>query len=62
MPTGQQLQHDPRHEPLTCPWCGGRAPLRRMAPDGFSRGKFELWTYECVDCSHRMEELVEHKK
>ena len=44
---------------MVCAECGGRAPLIRMSPDGFTRGKAEIWTYECSACGHKVEKTVE---
>jgi hypothetical protein len=41
-----------------CPECGGRAPLIRMSPDSYTRGKMETWTYECSTCGHKVEKTV----
>jgi DNA-directed RNA polymerase subunit RPC12/RpoP len=47
-----------RAAPIVCAECGGRAPLIRMSPDSFTRGKTEIWTYECSACAHTMEKTV----
>jgi hypothetical protein len=31
----------------------------RMSPDAFTRGKTEIWTYECSACGHKVEKTVE---
>jgi hypothetical protein len=47
-----------RAAPIVCAECGGRAPLIRMSPDSFTRGKTEIWIYECSACAHTMEKTV----
>lgn len=60
MPTVRAPAQLSRAAPIVCPQCGGRAPLIRMSPDGFSRGKAEIWTYECSACWHKVEKTVEN--
>jgi DNA-directed RNA polymerase subunit RPC12/RpoP len=60
MPTFRPPPQLSRAAPIACPKCGGRAPLIRMSPDAFSRGKAEIWTYECVACGHKTEKSVEN--
>jgi hypothetical protein len=49
----------PRAAPIVCAQCGGRAPLMRMSPDAYTRGKTEIWTYECSACGHKTEKSVD---
>jgi DNA-directed RNA polymerase subunit RPC12/RpoP len=58
MPTYRAPQQLSRAAPITCPKCGGRAPLIRMSPDAFTRGQMEIWTYECAACGHKVEKRV----
>lgn len=44
--------------PLRCAECGGHAPLIRMSLDAFTRGKTEIWTYECAACGRKAEKTV----
>jgi hypothetical protein len=44
-----------------CEKCGGYAFLARTAPDAFKRDGSEIWTYECVDCDHRMQRKMKMK-
>jgi hypothetical protein len=30
-----------------------------MSPDSFTRGRTEIWTYECSACGHNVEKTVE---
>jgi DNA-directed RNA polymerase subunit RPC12/RpoP len=59
MPTFRAPAQLSRATPVICPECGGRAPLIRMSPDSFTRGKTEIWTYECAACGHKVEKTVE---
>jgi DNA-directed RNA polymerase subunit RPC12/RpoP len=59
MPTFRAPAQLSRATPVICPECGGRAPLIRMSPDAFTRGKTEIWTYECAACGHKVEKTVE---
>ena len=59
MPTFRAPAQLSRATPVICPECGGRAPLIRMSPDSFTRGKMEIWTYECSACGHKVEKTVE---
>jgi len=59
MPTFRAPARLSRAAPSVCPQCGGKAPLVRMSPDGFTRGTMEIWTYECSACGHRIEKSVE---
>ena len=58
MPTFRAPPKVSRAVPAVCAECGGRAPLIRMSPDGFTRGKTEIWTYECSACGHKVEKTV----
>ncbi len=58
MPTFRAPPQLSRAAPIVCAKCGGRAPLIRMSPDGFTRGKTEIWTYECSACGHKVEKTV----
>ena len=59
MPTFRAPAQLSRAAPILCPQCGGRAPLIRMSPDSFTRGKMETWTYECSACGNKTEKSVE---
>ena len=59
MPTFRAPAQLSRATPVACPECGGHAPLIRMSPDAFTRGKTEIWTYECSACGHKVEKTVE---
>ena len=60
MPTFRAPDHLAQSAPIVCPACKGRAYLMRRTPDAFKRdGKTEHWTYECVDCGHKIEKTVE---
>jgi len=59
MPTFRAPAQLTRAVPMICPKCGGRAPLIRMSPDAFTRGKTEIWTYECSACGHKVEKSVD---
>ena len=58
MPTFRAPPQVSRAAPIVCTECGGRAPLMRMSPDAFSRGRNEIWTYECSACGHKTEKTV----
>lgn len=58
MPTFRAPSQFSRATPIVCAECGGRAPLIRMSPDAFTRGKTEIWTYECSACGHKAEKSV----
>lgn len=58
MPTFRAPQVS-RAAPIICLHCGSRAPLIRMSPDAFTRGKTETWTYECSACGHKIEKSVD---
>ncbi len=45
-----------------CEKCGGYAFLARCAPDAFKRDGSEIWTYECVDCEHKMQRSMPGRK
>jgi hypothetical protein len=59
MPTFRAPAQLSRAAPSVCPKCGGKAPLIRMSPDSFTRGKTEIWTYECSACGHQVEKTVD---
>lgn len=58
MPTFRAPPQLSRAAPIACPKCGGHAPLIRMSPDAFTRGKMETWTYECSACGSKTEKSV----
>ena len=58
MPTFRAPAQLSRAMPVICPTCGGRAPLIRMSPDSFTRGKMEIWTYECSACGLKVQKTV----
>jgi hypothetical protein len=41
-----------------CEKCGGYSFISRTVHDAFKRDGSEIWTYECVDCGHRMQRSV----
>ncbi len=59
MPTFHAPAKLSRPAPVICSKCGGQAPLIRMSPHSFTRGRTEIWTYECSACGHKVEKRVE---
>jgi DNA-directed RNA polymerase subunit RPC12/RpoP len=58
MPTFRAPTQLSRAPPIVCTECGGKAPLIRMTPDAFTRGKTEVWTFECAACGHKTEKTI----
>jgi hypothetical protein len=41
-----------------CEKCGCYAFVTRCGQDAFKHDGTEIWTYECVDCDHKMRRTV----
>ena len=48
----------PRIEPITCPYCGGRADLMRRTLHPTIKG--EIFTFECRQCGKQSEKSKLH--
>ncbi len=42
-----------------CVKCGTLAKLVRVVPDSFTRGRLEIWVYECTNCGAKIEDIIE---
>jgi hypothetical protein len=48
------LPNLPNITPIRCEKCGQSAHLLAQHPDAYSRGRSELWAYQCAACGHKM--------